>query len=37
MGESTGWEETGMAEMCSWDQANIQQKLGFGLEKWKEN
>jgi hypothetical protein len=32
MGESTGWEETGMAEMSSWDQANIQ-KLGFGLEK----
>jgi hypothetical protein len=33
MGESTGWEETGMAEMSSWDQANRRQKLGFGLEK----
>jgi hypothetical protein len=24
MGESTGWEETGMAEMSRWDQANMQ-------------
>ncbi len=33
MGESTGCEETGTAEMASWDQANRPQKLGFGLEK----
>jgi hypothetical protein len=33
MGEITGWEETGMAEMSSWDQANRRQKLGFGLDK----
>ncbi len=33
MGESTGWEETVMAEISSWDQANRRQKLGFGLEK----
>ncbi len=26
-----------MAEMSSWDQANRRQKLGFGLEKQKEN
>jgi hypothetical protein len=25
--------ETGMAEKSSWDQANIRQKLKFGLEK----
>ncbi len=37
MGEITGWEETGMAEMSSWDQANRRQKLGFGLDKQKEN
>jgi hypothetical protein len=36
MGESTGWEETGMAEMSNWDQANRRQKLGFGLENRKK-
>jgi hypothetical protein len=29
--------ETGMAEKSSWDQANMRQKLRFGLEKQKEN
>ncbi len=37
MEESTGSEETGTAEMFSWDQANRRQKMGFGLEKQKEN
>ncbi len=29
MGESTGWEETGTAEMSSWDQANRRKNLGL--------
>jgi hypothetical protein len=33
MEESTGLQETGTAEMSSWDQANRREKLGFGLEK----
>ncbi len=32
MGVRTAEIETGMAGKSSWDQANRQQKLGFGLE-----